>query len=558
MTIQTSDTLSTRLTEIDKSGLELLTARSTDTLFKKIVEVACRQLDASYAFMNVRGDDNNTEEVVTFGLPRKDLQKALSGSLTQVLCAELRQSSTPKRRKNPLTKTGSLPSDASGIRSALGAPIRQVDKSLGEIVCVNKRGGDQFTLEDEKVIGALASYAAASITNTRVYAKLVSRGKELVRRNENLALLNQLAVTLGASSEISEILDEALKKVMEYLRLDVGEVYLRQEESKTLKKIIHQGGAAEALWTQDQYAFGQGYVGTTARYNEPKAIRVDAEDTSAQFHPSILEGCFHEIACFPLTGRKGPVGVLCVGACQRSNLDETEQQFLSAISTWIGMAIENILLNLKARRLAILEERERIGMDLHDGIIQSLYAVGLNLENVSLTIDESPMEARKQINRSIGDLNAAIRDIRSYILDLRPHQLFDESLMEGIQRLILEFKVNTSCEVLLQGPAAGLEDLGKSQALALFHICQEALANIAKHAHAKKVEVILWLVSDRALLEIKDDGRGFDLKQVRSSIGHGLANMQTRASNAGGEVDLTSEPGKGTSVLAWVPLVLEE
>ena len=70
--------------------------------------------------------------------------------------------------------------------------------------------------------------------------------------------------------------------------------------------------------------------------------------------------------------------------------------------------------------------------------------------------------------------------------------------------------------------------------------------------------MILWLVSDRALLEIKDDGRGFDMKQVRTTIGHGLANMHTRASNAGGEVDLTSEPGKGTSVLAWVPLVLEE
>ncbi len=300
-------------------------------------------------------------------------------------------------------------------------------------------------------------------------------------------------------------------------------------------------------------------MGTTARYNEPRVIRVDAEDTSAQFHPSILEGCFHEIACFPLTGRKGPVGVLCVGACQRSNLDETEQQFLSAISTWIGMAIENILLNLKARRLAILEERERIGMDLHDGIIQSLYAVGLNLENVSLTIDESPMEARKQINRSIGDLNTAIRDIRSYILDLRPHQLYRRIADGGHPAPDPGIQGEHLLRSLPAGAGLqGWKTLGKSQALALFHICQEALANIAKHAHAKKVEVILWLVSDRALLEIKDDGRGFDTKQVRTSIGHGLANMQTRASNAGGEVDLSSEPGKGTSVLAWVPLVLEE
>ena len=554
MTKNAQDALVERLASLDQTGLELLTARSPDSLLKRIVEVACRQVEAGYAFMNLSGEDDKPEQVITFGITRKELPKTLRESTLQEFIADLGRSDLSKRKK-VLKNPGS---SNSSIASLLGTPVRLGVKPLGMILCVNKTGADQFSADDEKVLDALASYAGAAITNARVYASLVSRGKELEQRNENLALLNQLAVTLTTSSEINEILTETLKKVMEYLRVDVGEIYLRQEESKTLKKIIHQGKAAEALWLQDQYVIGQGFVGTTARYAEPRVIPIDAGDTAAQFHPTVLQGCFHEIACFPLTGRKGPVGVLCVGSCQRSNLDETEQQFLSAISTWIGMAIENILLNLQARRLAILEERERIGMDLHDGIIQSIYAVGLNLEGVSLSMDESPAEAKKQINRSIGGLNAAIRDIRSYILDLRPHQLYDESLMEGIQRLILEFKVNTQCEVYLQGPPFGLEDLGKSQALALFHICQEALANIGKHAHAKRVEVILWLVSDRALLEIKDDGRGFDQKLVRSSIGHGLANMQTRAGNAGGEVDLTSEPGKGTSVLAWVPLVLEE
>ncbi len=557
MTIDTQEALAQRLASLDQTGLELLTARSPDSLIKRIVEVACRQVSAGYSFMTVKGDEDNPEQVIPYGIPKKELLKVLQNDFIKGFIKELEGSDFPERLRIPKgDKT--VASIQPGIFSLLGTVVRVGGKNLGVILCVNNAGADQFSTDDEKVLTTLASYAGAAINNTRVYANLVSRGKELERRNENLALLNQLAVTLTTSSEINEILSETLKKVMEYLRVDVGEIYLRQEESKTLKKIIHQGKAAESLWLQDQYVIGQGYVGITARYAEPRVIPIDPGDTAAQFHPSILEGCFHEIACFPLTGRKGPVGVLCVGSCQRSDLDETEQQFLSAISTWIGMAIENILLNLKARRLAILEERERIGMDLHDGIIQSIYAVGLNLEGVSLSMDESPAEAKKQINRSIGDLNAAIRDIRSYILDLRPHQLYDESLMEGIQRLILEFKVNTQCEVYLQGPPSGLEDLGKSQALALFHICQEALANIGKHAHAKRVEVILWLVSDRALLEIKDDGRGFDQKLVRSSIGHGLANMQTRAGNAGGEVDLTSEPGKGTSVLAWVPLVLEE
>lgn len=557
MTIDTQEALEQRLANLDQTGLELLTARSPDSLIKRIVEVACLQVNAGYSFMTVKGDEENPEQVISSGISKKELLKVLQNDFIKVFIKELEGSDFPERLQIPKgDKT--VASIQPGIFSLLGTVVRVGGKNLGVILCVNNSGADQFSLDDEKVLATLASYAGAAITNTRIYANLVSRGKELERRNENLALLNQLAVTLTTSSEINEILSETLKKVMEYLRVDVGEIYLRQEESKTLKKIIHQGKAADSLWLQDQYAIGQGYVGNTARFAEPRVIPIEPGDTAAQFHPSVLEGCFHEIACFPLTGRKGPVGVLCVGSCQRSNLDETEQQFLSAISTWIGMAIENILLNLKARRLAILEERERIGMDLHDGIIQSIYAVGLNLEGVSLSMDESPAEAKKQINRSIGDLNAAIRDIRSYILDLRPHQLYDESLMEGIQRLILEFKVNTQCEVYLQGPPSGLEDLGKSQALALFHICQEALANIGKHAHAKRVEVILWLVSDRALLEIKDDGRGFDQKMVRSSIGHGLANMQTRAGNAGGEVDMTSEPGKGTSVLAWVPLVLEE
>ena len=89
--------------------------------------------------------------------------------------------------------------------------------------------------------------------------------------------------------------------------------------------------------------------------------------------------------------------------------------------------------------------------------------------------------------------------------------------------------------------------------MALFHICQEALANIAKHAKARHVDVTVWTTAERALLEVRDDGRGFDSEKVKLNIGHGLSNMETRAINAGGEVDISSEPGNGTTVLAWVP-----
>ena len=129
------------------------------------------------------------------------------------------------------------------------------------------------------------------------------------------------------------------------------------------------------------------------------------------------------MVCLPLTGRRGVLGVLCVASSDPHPLDELEMQFLSTISAWVGTAIENVRLNLQQRRLAVLEERERIGMDLHDGIIQSIYAVGLTLEHARLLLMNAPEQSRQRIEQAIDDLNSTIRDIRAYILDLRPRQL---------------------------------------------------------------------------------------------------------------------------------------
>ena len=93
----------------------------------------------------------------------------------------------------------------------------------------------------------------------------------------------------------------------------------------------------------------------------------------------------------------------------------------------------------------------------------------------------------------------------------------------------------------------------RSHSMALFHICQEALANVAKHAKAKQVDISLWSTDDRVLMEIHDDGKGFEMEKMNVSIGHGLANMQTRAHAVGGDVDISSAVGEGTTVLAWVP-----
>lgn len=232
-----------------------------------------------------------------------------------------------------------------------------------------------------------------------------------------------------------------------------------------------------------------------------------------------------------------------------------DEKIIQMLAAYAAAAIQNAQLHENTHRLAVLEERERIGMDLHDGIIQSIYGVGLTLEGALHSIDEDSSDAKKRIERSIESLNQAIRDLRAYILDLRPRQMGNDGLMSGLKRLVTEFRANSLTEVVLTGLEKDLMDLAPSQSLALFHICQEALANAAKHAKAKKVEIALWSTEDRALMEIHDDGKGFDMETQTLNIGHGLANMQTRAQSAGGDVDVSSAPGEGTTILAWVPRV---
>ena len=131
--------------------------------------------------------------------------------------------------------------------------------------------------------------------------------------------------------------------------------------------------------------------------------------------------------------------------------------------------------------------------------------------------------------------------------------MLGDNLQEGIDRLVEEYRVNTLAEATLIVSNDGLDCLPTPHSTALFHICQEALANAAKHSQARRINVRLWSALDRVLLEVADNGKGFDLPRKSVTLGHGLSNMHIRASKVGGDVEITSAPGEGTTVLAWVP-----
>jgi PAS domain S-box-containing protein len=208
--------------------------------------------------------------------------------------------------------------------------------------------------------------------------------------------------------------------------------------------------------------------------------------------------------------------------------------------------------NALAIELETEQERQRIGMDLHDGIMQEIYATALTLELALEDIPESEVEGRKGVERAINQLHNTTRNIRSYIFDLRPRQ-FTGDLPSAIEDLAREFQQNSqiNCGV---GLGSNLPDLDMETAVAFYQIVHEALSNIHKHARASFVQILLRRTSRAFRLEVIDNGVGFDTTAEVGQRHRGLRNMVTRCKNAGADVQFISAPGKGATIRIDLPL----
>jgi two-component system sensor histidine kinase DevS len=551
----TREELQDRLIALHRASLELVKDVSLETLLERIASLACEQAGAKYAALGVLDDEEKLKQFITVGMKAEEIKKishpprgmGLIGALMHGDSGNIR---IPEIKDDP--RSVGFPSGHVEMHALLGVPIRIGGRQLGQIYLTDKIGDSEFSPDDEKVIEILAAYAGAAIENARLYERLQEREATLTLRNDQLALLNQIGTALASSLELEEILNKTLALLMAHFQVEAGEIFLKEEDGETLRLVLHRGEAAEAFWTRNRFKIGEGMVGQAAQTLEPViSHHLDKDEQGTR--QAVVEAGFKQIACLPLTAHGEVVGVLTIATRSRKTISKSELQLIVSVAGGAGTAIENARLHSNVRRLAVLEERERIGMDLHDGTIQSIYGVGLALENARMLLRENPQFAEDRLEKAIEDLNHTIRDIRNYILDLRPRQLQGESLIEGLGRLVSEFRQNTKVEVSLAGPREPLSDLPQMHAMSLFHICQEALANIAKHANASKVTIDLWVTTDRVLLEISDDGQGFDPDKTSKTVGHGLANMQTRVQIVGGDLDITSATGEGTSILAWVP-----
>lgn len=231
---------------------------------------------------------------------------------------------------------------------------------------------------------------------------------------------------------------------------------------------------------------------------------------------------------------------------------DRDQHLVELFALHAGIAIENARLHEAVARLAVSDERDRIGKDLHDGIIQSIYGVALSLEDVPELMTEAPQEATARVDRAIDALNATIGELRNFIFGLRPEHL-DGADLKGLLAAITERIRQASLIDIELEILTAPEDLPMALQTELFQIAREALSNVARHSRATRAWLTVRRDGTDIVLELRDNGVGFIGEPVAEERHYGLVNMRSRAEALGGRLDLTSTPNAGTHLIVRVP-----
>jgi signal transduction histidine kinase len=355
---------------------------------------------------------------------------------------------------------------------------------------------------------------------------------------------------------ISGVLDveEVLQLIVDRVRELVAAQYAALgivDEAGLIMQFVTSGITAEEREAIGDLPRGHGLLGLIIRENHSYRIPdIAAHPESYGFPPN--HPPMRSFLGAPATVRGKVVGRLYLtnkqGAAEFSAAD---QALVEMFAQHAAIAIDNARLHEQVQRLAVVDERDRISRDLHDSVIQSIYAVTLSLDDVPELAQTAPAEAGERADEAIDALHGVIRDIRNFIFGLRPLLVEAGGLIDGLRTLADELRRNTTTEIAIAGEEP--EGLSMEIMAELLAIAREALANVARHSGATHVLVGLSVSGNTVRLEIADDGRGLKLGAVAASGHHGLANMRKRAEVLGGTFDIGTGEGEGTRIIVVIP-----
>jgi signal transduction histidine kinase len=356
----------------------------------------------------------------------------------------------------------------------------------------------------------------------------------------------------AATRAIAELqsVDDVLQVIVDQVRPLVGAQYAALgivDSDGVMERFITAGMDGATRARIGHLPRGHGFLGLIVRENRSFRIPDIAQDPRRYgfppHHPPM-----HSFLGVPVTVKGRSVGNLYLtNKAGGDEFSEEDQALVETFAVHAGIAIENARLHEQVQRLAVVDERERIGKDLHDGIIQNIYAVGLSLEDVPELIRDDPEEVARRVERAIDSLHLTIRDIRNFIFGLRPELLSGTTLVNGLVAIVEEFRHNSMIDVEVHVGDLPVEP-DPTATGHLLGVVNEALSNVARHSGATRTTVFVDSSDAGGLqLVIEDNGHGFD-PTTSGALGHqGLANMRSRMAEIGATIELESD-GSGTTI----------
>ncbi|MGW6907025.1 GAF domain-containing protein [Streptomyces sp. NPDC054940] len=513
-----------------------------------IVEAAAVLVDAQYAALGVIGSDGKRLSAFhTVGVDEEQIAGIGHYPEGHGILGELIRHPEPLR----LTKISEhpasygFPAHHPPMNTFLGVPIRVRDQVFGNLYLTEKRGGAQFDEEDESVLSTLAVAAGVAIDNARLYEESRLRERWLQANAE-------LTQSLMSGSERGEALGMIAERAREITGAALAVVAVPLEDTAALRVELAVGQSAEAhrglVLPMNESLIGQAFS-TATPVTSPDVTRDErVPSASPRF-----DGLGAAVAV-PIGAGDGVRGVvLLVREAARPVFSEKEIEPLRGFAAQAAIAMELAERREDAEQIALLQDRDRIARDLHDLAIQRLFATGMTLQSTGRFIEHK--EASDRVARAVDDLDETIKIIRSTIFGLRAR---DGDSRTGLRARVVR-AAGDAATVLGFAPSVRMEglvdtDVPREIADHVVAVLSEALTNVGRHARADRADVALQTDGREVRLTVSDNGVGIPAEGRRS----GLANLAERAQQLGGELEVITPEGGGSTLVWRVPLAAEE
>jgi signal transduction histidine kinase len=532
-----------------------------DVVLDRVLSAAQELTQARYAAIGVLNDEQiGLARFVTRGV-EDDAREAIGGlprgrGVLGALISDPKPMRLADVGEHP--RSYGFPHGHPTMTSFLGVPILIDSKPYGNLYLTEKADGEPFSQADEEAIVVLAEFAALAIDHARRYTGTRQHRDELAQTVEALEATTQIARAVGGETDPDVVLELVAKRgralvsaralLIELQRgheLEVAAGAGELSPGLVGKRLgLSDTVAAQAIRTLCVQRLDDDL--NRARFEEHGLGQLGVHARGAIVVPLIYRGRAHGVLL--------AIDRLTDGPSFSAGDERLLQSFATSAATAVATA-QSVTAERQRQRLAAAEaERQRWARELHDDTLQSLSALRIGLSSARRS--ETPEGVTHAVARAVEQLEEAISNLRALITDLRPAALDElgvkaaiETLAERAQRNGVEVDVSVE---LAGGQVAQPTRLTEELETALYRIVQEALTNAAKHGHAKRAVVEIREDANTAQLIVRDDGAGFD-PQAQSS-GFGLLGMQERTALLGGELQISSRPGGGTTISATMPV----